>query len=171
MVAWIALALLAATVGCRICSSPYDYCGPTFTGECGEECCSNARAGSIFSGQMMAPFPDDGYLLDDGYVPSGEFSLNDEVDPDVVVQVDSEVIDEISSDAIDIADSRMDEETDPDAIDEIDSGVVLSAAEEELEASPEDELPLLKAPQVAKRSGMLPSDGWKAVKRTKGYRR
>ncbi len=58
-------------------------------------------------------------------------------------------------------------ETGSGAIDEIDSGVILSAAEEELEESPEDELPLLKPPQVAKKVEMLPSDGWKAVKRSK----
>jgi hypothetical protein len=178
MVVWVALTMLVATAGCRICSSPYDYCGPTFTGECGGECCPTARAGSIFSGHM-APFPDDGYLIEDGYYLSEEFSFDDEVHTDIVVEIDAEAIDEISSDRIEVADSGVSEETDsgaieeigPAAIEEIDSGVVLSSAEEKIEESPEDELPLLKPPQVAKKVGMLPSDGWKAVKRTKTGRR
>ena len=43
------LVLVAATAGCRMCASPYDYCGPTSTGECGQGCCPNARQGSILS--------------------------------------------------------------------------------------------------------------------------
>ena len=43
------LVLVAASAGCRMCASPYDYCGPTSTGECGQGCCPNARQGSILS--------------------------------------------------------------------------------------------------------------------------
>jgi len=43
------LVLVATSTGCRMCASPYDECGPTFTGECGQECCPNVRRGSILS--------------------------------------------------------------------------------------------------------------------------
>jgi hypothetical protein len=43
------VALLAAAGGCSMCDHPYDYCGPTFTGECGQTCNPLARAGSILS--------------------------------------------------------------------------------------------------------------------------
>ena len=33
-----------------MCASPYDYCAPTFTGQCGESCRPNARVGSILTG-------------------------------------------------------------------------------------------------------------------------
>ena len=32
-----------------MCAESYDYCGPTFTGECDGQCDPNARAGSILS--------------------------------------------------------------------------------------------------------------------------
>jgi hypothetical protein len=45
-----------------MCASPYDYCGPTFTGEDCQQCVPNAREGSILSqgvpqtsGSEMAP--------------------------------------------------------------------------------------------------------------------
>ncbi len=43
------VALIAVTAGCTMCAHPYDYCGPTFTGDCGQPCAPNARAGSILS--------------------------------------------------------------------------------------------------------------------------
>jgi hypothetical protein len=51
---WIILSVLTLTLGCRICSHPYDYCGPIVTGQCGGgcggECCPNGpRAGSVLS--------------------------------------------------------------------------------------------------------------------------
>ena len=42
-------ALLFAATGCTMCDHPYDYCGPTFTGECGQTCNPLARAGSVLS--------------------------------------------------------------------------------------------------------------------------
>ena len=62
--------LVAATAGCRMGAHPYDYCRPTFTGECGG-CLPNAREGSILSGGIgpemvstsagaeLAPTPDE----------------------------------------------------------------------------------------------------------------
>jgi len=47
-----ALALLATVAmasGCTMCAHPFDYCGPMFTGGCGEQCDPNARAGSVCS--------------------------------------------------------------------------------------------------------------------------
>jgi len=42
-----------ATTGCRYCASPYDYCGPLFTGRDCTACDPHGRAGSVFSGQLM----------------------------------------------------------------------------------------------------------------------
>lgn len=49
--------LLAMLAGCRMCASPYDYCGPTYgvencddgCGECGVGCSLTDRRGSILS--------------------------------------------------------------------------------------------------------------------------
>jgi hypothetical protein len=60
--AWVTLSLITMA-GCRICSSPYDNCSPTFTGQCGEDCAPFARAGSILSG-YFPPMPDEGYVPD-----------------------------------------------------------------------------------------------------------
>ena len=57
--------LVVAAAGCRMCASPYDYCSPTFTGECAQGCLPNAREGSILSHgiqpaldpEMMVPVP------------------------------------------------------------------------------------------------------------------
>jgi hypothetical protein len=48
-VAWPLVALIALSAGCAMCAHPYDYCGPTFTGECGQVCDPMARAGSRLS--------------------------------------------------------------------------------------------------------------------------
>ena len=46
----LALIGLTASAGCRICAHPYDYCGPTYVGECSDICCNPyARAGSVLS--------------------------------------------------------------------------------------------------------------------------
>ena len=39
--------------GCCTCAAPYDYCAPTFTGQCEEDCRPHARVGSAFSGPMI----------------------------------------------------------------------------------------------------------------------
>jgi len=56
------LALVISASGCRMCASPYDYCGPTFTAEACQQCMPTAREGSILSqgvpqtsGSEMAP--------------------------------------------------------------------------------------------------------------------
>jgi len=63
-----------------MCAHPYDYCGPTYTGECGTQCAPNARAGSIlsepleaFSTDEMGPqsgIPDDMMPVPDDFVGS-----------------------------------------------------------------------------------------------------
>jgi len=59
MLRWTALLIVVAslaTTGCRYCASPYDYCGPLFTGRDCTPCDPDARAGSIFADQLM-PVP------------------------------------------------------------------------------------------------------------------
>jgi hypothetical protein len=46
----LALALVATTSGCRVCSSPYDYCGPVFSEGMCRACDTDYRAGSKFTG-------------------------------------------------------------------------------------------------------------------------
>ena len=70
--------------GCAYCASPYDCCGPTFTGDRGE-CLVDERYGSILSGPMFHPiagpeFLPEGYeelgpygpLRGEDYAPSAE---------------------------------------------------------------------------------------------------
>ncbi|MEN6495964.1 MAG: hypothetical protein ABFD16_16910 [Thermoguttaceae bacterium] len=55
--AGLILGLIVLSTGCRMCAHPYDYCGPTFTGE--GPCCPNEpRAGSVTAaGAMPVPEP------------------------------------------------------------------------------------------------------------------
>ncbi len=62
------LGLPLSAMGCAMCASPFDYCSPVFTGECGEGCHPYERAGSAFSG---------GYAPDGYY--EGERVISDEV--------------------------------------------------------------------------------------------
>ncbi|HUT94256.1 MAG TPA: hypothetical protein VMY37_32655 [Thermoguttaceae bacterium] len=57
--AWISLSLVVMAAGCRMCASPYDDCGPTFTGQCAEDCAPMARAGSILSGYFPPTHADE----------------------------------------------------------------------------------------------------------------
>ncbi|MBN1908969.1 MAG: hypothetical protein JW818_04455 [Pirellulales bacterium] len=52
--ALIAVGLIAGATGCTMCAHPYDYCGPTFMGGCGEQCDPDYVAGSILSGAPTA---------------------------------------------------------------------------------------------------------------------
>ena len=50
---WMTVGLVTLFAGCALCAHPYDECGPTVTGQCGDECDPNApRAGSILSGSV-----------------------------------------------------------------------------------------------------------------------
>jgi len=46
------LCLLLSGWGCTMCQHPYDYCGPTFTGDNCVPCNPMGRAGSILSPQL-----------------------------------------------------------------------------------------------------------------------
>lgn len=53
---WFWLWVLISCMGCAMCASPYDYCGPTFSAGEGCEACDHcavcdplARAGSVLS--------------------------------------------------------------------------------------------------------------------------
>ena len=51
---WMTVGLVTLFSGCAMCAHPFDYCGPTVTGRCGDECDHNApRAGSIMSGSVV----------------------------------------------------------------------------------------------------------------------
>ena len=71
-----AVGLIAFSSGCTMCCSPYDYCGPTFTGGPGESCCPSARAGSVLSGGIVEP------------------TLEAEIPPDQIISVTDEKVDQ-----------------------------------------------------------------------------
>lgn len=53
------VALAVLTTGCTMCADPYDYCGPTFTGQDCRQCMPNARSGSILAaGAPVAAGPE-----------------------------------------------------------------------------------------------------------------
>ena len=69
LLAWMAVGLVAGVSGCVMCASPYDYCYPTFTGDCGSQCRVHGRVGSAFGGcggcahaapgpEGLSPLPD-----------------------------------------------------------------------------------------------------------------
>jgi hypothetical protein len=58
--ALILVCLLAATTGCRMCASDFEYCGPTVAGGCGAECgLCTPRAGSVLTGASQAAFDEE----------------------------------------------------------------------------------------------------------------
>jgi len=68
------LCLVVVASGCRMCAHPYDYCGPTFMGRCGESCDWKARAGSILSpggAPVVTEQPQPELISPDPYVMSG----------------------------------------------------------------------------------------------------
>lgn len=54
--AGLILGLVMLSTGCRMCAHPFDYCGPTFTGD-GPCCVDEPRAGSILAGGAV-PVPE-----------------------------------------------------------------------------------------------------------------
>lgn len=71
LLALLTLAVGTTAMGCAQCANPYDYCGPTFTGECGDQCDAQYRAGSILGGGP-------GGMYYDGPYESGEIYYEDE---------------------------------------------------------------------------------------------
>lgn len=68
IIALSVVVLVAMSGGCRMCASPYDNCGPTFTGECGQDCDPNARSCSILAGQCGSAFGPELILPESGEV-------------------------------------------------------------------------------------------------------
>lgn len=138
-VAWIALTLVvAAAAGCRMCASPYDYCSPTFTGSCGEDCASFVRAGSVLSAPLeCSPLPPEGYIGQQ--IPQDEEIAR--------IQVDEE-------DASPIILSLTDKE-----VELADDDGPTPAVEEG------PSLPVEEAPTLPVELDEPSSDGWRAVKR------
>lgn len=71
LLALLMLAVGTTALGCAQCANPYDYCGPTFTGECGDQCDAQYRAGSILGGGP-------GGLIYEAPYESGEIYYEDE---------------------------------------------------------------------------------------------
>jgi hypothetical protein len=47
--AWVLATLVALSTGCMMYDGAYDYCGPLYTGDCGQTCNPMARAHSVLS--------------------------------------------------------------------------------------------------------------------------
>ncbi|GAB4140198.1 MAG: hypothetical protein Kow0040_28600 [Thermogutta sp.] len=60
------LATLIFLSGCRMCASPYDYCGPTFLGRAGEGGCNSCSPVAPRAGSAVAPVSDDVLLSASG---------------------------------------------------------------------------------------------------------
>ncbi len=75
--------LVALSTGCRMCASPFDYCGPTATGGCGEECGPCApRSGSILTGASQMSHVEDEVPYVDGGVVESEPTMPSELGRD-----------------------------------------------------------------------------------------
>lgn len=78
--ALVIVCLVTLSTGCRMCSSKFDYCGPTVMGGCGEECGPCApRSGSILTGaaQEAAYAEQDYYVESEPTTPTGELTRED----------------------------------------------------------------------------------------------
>ncbi len=145
-VAWIALGLVALAAGCRMCASPYDYCSPTFTGACGEDCAPFARAGSILSGPVHGPpLPPEGYVGQQ--VPEQQEIARLEVDEETASPIIASVPEKKVEEAPDLRPTPAVEEGPTPAVEQ---GPVLAVEE---------------GPTLAIEFDEQPSDGWKAVER------
>ena len=91
----LTLAGLTAATGCRMCAHPYDYCGPTYLGDCSDVVCNPlARAGSVLSPPLHAGAtgcqcqmnaPEMPTIAPQGVMPSeGEVSLKPVPGSDIV---------------------------------------------------------------------------------------
>ena len=137
-VAWIALGLMATAAGCRMCASPYDYCSPTFTGGCGEDCAPFVRAGSILSGHVdCAPLPTEGYV--DQPVPEDQEIAR--------IQVDDRSASPIIAS---VTDKKIEQAPQTGPTLPVEQGPALTVEE---------------APTLAIEFEQPPSDGWRAVNR------
>lgn len=87
LLGWTALGLLALAAGCTLCASPYDYCGPTFTGEgCGDGSCDpRLRSGSILA-------PADTAFASDEF--AGGTVISEEIGPGQIISSDDQIIEQ-----------------------------------------------------------------------------
>ncbi len=61
-----------------MCAESYDYCGPTFNGQCDGQCDPNARAGSILS-------PNPGMIVESETIIEGDIESIIESEEDIPV--------------------------------------------------------------------------------------
>lgn len=81
LTALLALVAFVPGLGCAMCASPYDYCGPTFTGNGhGDPCFINQRAGSILDPAPIASPV--GYEYGSETFDAGEEIIQSPSDPD-----------------------------------------------------------------------------------------
>jgi hypothetical protein len=50
-----ALFVLISSVGCQMCCHPYLQCGPVYSGNHCQSCCTNSREGSVLDGSTQLP--------------------------------------------------------------------------------------------------------------------
>lgn len=65
-IAWLVAGMALTAGGCAMCCSPYDECGPLFSGRNPQLCNPNTRAGSVLSAPttpVVAPQPMGGEIL------------------------------------------------------------------------------------------------------------
>lgn len=87
LLGWTMVCWLAFAAGCTLCSSSYDYCSPTFTGDgcSGGSCDPRLRSGSILAPADGAAMP--GQL-------SGGPMITQEMEPGQIISSGDEVIEE-----------------------------------------------------------------------------
>lgn len=74
------VATLIFLSGCRMCASPYDYCGPTFLGRSGEGDCQSCSPSAPRAGSAIAPAFDD-VLLTSSDTPTDVPIVADDASP------------------------------------------------------------------------------------------
>ncbi|NQU22338.1 MAG: hypothetical protein HQ567_13745 [Candidatus Nealsonbacteria bacterium] len=86
------LILIAASTGCRMCASPYDYCGPVSTDGCGQECDQGCGQGC---GQAVCPDVRQGSILSQGVQPM-EYEMQPTLgmEPTLAAPIESDEVDE-----------------------------------------------------------------------------
>jgi hypothetical protein len=137
-----------------MCASSYDYCSPTFTGACGEDCAAFVRAGSILSAPGgCPPLPSEGYV-DQPVVEEAEIAR---------IEVDQQNASPI---IVSVADAEVEPTSDDGPTLPVEEGPALAV---EKHAPPTVEngpsLVVEKTPAPSIDRDERPSDGWKVAKR------
>ncbi len=156
------LGILSATVGCRMCCHPYDYCGPVYQCDgCGcPSCCGHSRANSV-----LEPIPQREYAQG-----SVEYQARSQANNQVRHQAQSQVRRPVQSDA----DRQMRQEAQAQARpgDVPGSERILSVTDRAVgpTATPTDP-PATAEASPGDSSQTLPSSGWTARGSTGGILR